>query len=161
MRYALVAALLTFSLSAQQSPYVDAQSRDVKALSPDDVQKLRDGAGMGLALAAELNGHPGPKHALELAEKLELTPGQRAKVQKLYDDMRAEAVKLGNEVIALETKLDRAFADATIDRDPLASLIAQIAALQGRLRYTHLATHIETRSVLSQHQNAMYARLRG
>ena len=33
---------------------------------------------MGLALAAELNGYPGPSHVLELADKLELSAEQRA-----------------------------------------------------------------------------------
>ena len=33
---------------------------------------LRAGRGMGLALAAELNGYPGPAHVLELADKLDL-----------------------------------------------------------------------------------------
>ena len=29
---------------------------------------------MGLALAAELNGYPGPLHVIELADSLRLTP---------------------------------------------------------------------------------------
>jgi hypothetical protein len=36
------------------------QSRPIKALSDQQVSDLRAGRGMGLALAAELNGYPGP-----------------------------------------------------------------------------------------------------
>ncbi|HYO74994.1 MAG TPA: hypothetical protein VE010_00920, partial [Thermoanaerobaculia bacterium] len=161
MRNLLLAALLASPLIAQESPYVSAQTRDIKAVSADDAQKLREGAGMGLAMAAELNGHPGPKHVLDLTEKLELSDVQRVAVQKIYDAMHVEAVKLGAEILELETRLDRAFAATAIDQKLLASLTAQIGALQGRLRYTHLAAHIETRALLSKHQNVMYAKLRG
>jgi hypothetical protein len=33
---------------------------------------------MSLALAAELNGYPGPRHTIELASELGLTPDQSA-----------------------------------------------------------------------------------
>jgi hypothetical protein len=50
---------------------------------------------MSLALAAELNGYPGPRHVLELGEQLGLTEQQRAGVQRLFDDMTAEVLPLG------------------------------------------------------------------
>jgi hypothetical protein len=34
-----------------------------------------------MAKAAELNGYPGPKHVLELAQQLQLTDAQRRDVQ--------------------------------------------------------------------------------
>ena len=48
------------------------------SLSDEDVQGFLDGRGMGLAKSAELNGHPGPMHVLELAEELKLTAEQRS-----------------------------------------------------------------------------------
>ena len=39
-------------------------------------------ASMGLALAGELNGYPGPKHVLELAAELDLSEDQRRAVQR-------------------------------------------------------------------------------
>ena len=59
------------------------QTRAIKALSDQQIADLRAGRGMGMALPAELNGYPGPAHVLELADKLELTPDQRASVQAL------------------------------------------------------------------------------
>jgi hypothetical protein len=72
-----------------------------------------DGRGMGLALAAELNGYPGPSHVLELADKLERSPDQRASIQRLFDAMKAGAVLLGSKLIEQETDLDKQFASRT------------------------------------------------
>jgi hypothetical protein len=60
-----------------QNPYADEQSRAIKALSPKEIDDLTHGRGMGLAKPAELNRYPGPMHALELAEPLKLSGGQR------------------------------------------------------------------------------------
>ena len=61
-------------------PYAGLQARPVKALSDQQIADLKAGRGMGLALAAELNGYPGPMHVLELATPLGLSDDQRAKV---------------------------------------------------------------------------------
>ena len=71
-------------------PYAGMQARSVKALSDDQVADLRAGRGMGLALAAELNGYPGPSHLLELADGLKLTDTQRAGIRQLFEAMKAE-----------------------------------------------------------------------
>lgn len=60
-------------LAAGTSPYAGEEAREIKALSPSDIDGLIAGRGMGYAMAAELNGYPGPAHVLELAEQLELT----------------------------------------------------------------------------------------
>lgn len=46
----------------QHSPYVGLEKRQIKALSDLQIQQLRAGEGMSLALAAELNHYPGPDH---------------------------------------------------------------------------------------------------
>ena len=56
------------------------------------------GRGMGLALAAELNGYPGPIHAIELAEQLHLSPDQISKLQSLFEAMKAETIRLGTSI---------------------------------------------------------------
>lgn len=50
----------------QGQSYSGYASREIKALSPAQIEDLRTGRGMGLALPAELNGYPGPLHVLEL-----------------------------------------------------------------------------------------------
>jgi hypothetical protein len=80
---------------------------------------LRPGRGMGLALAAELNGYPGPSHVLELAAKLELSADQRAKIKMLFDSMKAEAVPLGSRLIEQEADLDKQFASRSVTPETL------------------------------------------
>src|SRR4030095_2388307 len=69
---------------------------------------LKMGRGMGLALAAELNGYPGPLHVLELADQMGLSGEQRAAIQKLFDSMKAEAVRIGERLLAQEADLEPA-----------------------------------------------------
>ena len=74
-----VIALLAPALALAETPYAGMQSRPIKALSDQQVSDLRAGRGMGLALAAELNGYPGPSHVLEFADQLELSAEQRSR----------------------------------------------------------------------------------
>ena len=108
MKLWISAALVLASAAAYaQQPYAGMQTRPVKALSEQQTADLRAGRGMGLALAAELNGYPGPLHVLELADQLDLTADQRTKVQQLFDAMKAEAIPVGTKLIEQEAELDR------------------------------------------------------
>ena len=61
MRQRLAFLLLgVSSLTFAQSPYAGQESREIKSLSPAEVDGYLAGAGMGFAKAAELNGYPGP-----------------------------------------------------------------------------------------------------
>jgi hypothetical protein len=73
---ALIICLLGARLLAADmpaSPYAGQQARTIKALSDEEIAALRNGEGLGMAKAAELNGYPGPLHVLALAAQLELT----------------------------------------------------------------------------------------
>ena len=153
--------VLVGSDALAQSPYVAMQSRAIKSLSSDQMSDLKAARGMGLALAAELNGYPGPSHVLELADKLELTSTQRDEVQRLFDSMKAEATPIGARLIEQEGALNRQFADRTIGKEQLKQLTAEIGATQAELRNTHLKYHLETAQLLSPHQLHQYAMLRG
>ena len=153
--------LLALPLAAQPSPYAGEQERRVKALSPEREQGLKAGAGLGYAMAAELNGHAGPKHVLELAAELELTAEQRPTVEASFERMRIEAVALGEQIVAAEEELDRRFAHRHLDEAKLAELTGRIAELEGRLRFVHLRAHLETDAILSETQRALYVELRG
>jgi hypothetical protein len=138
------------------------QTRPIKALSEQQMADLAAGRGMGLALAAELNGYPGPSHVLEeLADKLNLSTDQRASVQRLFDAMKAEAVPLGSKLIEQEADLDRQFAGHTVTPESLKASTAAVAATQGVLRETHLRYHLSTVALLSPGQMRRYAELRG
>jgi Spy/CpxP family protein refolding chaperone len=144
-----------------ETPYAGMQSRPVKALSEQQVADLNAGRGMGMALAAELNGYPGPSHVLELAGKLELTADQTAAVKRLFDSMKAESVPLGSRLLQQEAELDRQFASRTVTPQSLKSSTAAAAATQGELRETHLKYHLSTAALLTPAQMTKYAELRG
>jgi Spy/CpxP family protein refolding chaperone len=143
------------------SPYAGLDVRPLKALSPQQVEELRQGSGMGLSLVAELNHTPGPRHALELAEPLGLTVPQRAAAQALFERMRAEAQALGERILARERDMERLFAGEAGDSASVTALAEQIGLLQGQLRAVHLRAHLQTRALLTPDQVAGYDRLRG
>lgn len=143
------------------SPYADQPSSGIAALSQSELDGLLAGAGMRMALPAELNHYPGPLHVLELAEDLELSEEQRMTVEAIRQAMLSEAERLGQEIVDKERHLDKRFAHAHIDEETLRALTAQIAGLYGELRFAHLRAHLETRAALSEEQIASYDRLRG
>jgi Spy/CpxP family protein refolding chaperone len=147
--------------AAPASPYTGEEGRAVKALSPEEVADLRAGRGMGLALAAELNGYPGPTHALEVADALDLSADQRERTEAILAAMQEGAVALGEEIVAEEAALDGLFASGAITPEALTAATARIGTLGGELRDIHLAAHLQMMNVLEPEQVAAYARLRG
>jgi Spy/CpxP family protein refolding chaperone len=149
------------SWAQSQQPYAGLETRPIKALSERQIADLKAGRGMGFALAAELNGYPGPVHILELAQPLHLSDGQREQVTQLFEAMKREAVPLGERLIAAEVTLDRAFASKSITEASLRKAVEDIAATEGALRVTHLRYHLATLAVLTPEQAQRYSELRG
>jgi hypothetical protein len=137
------------------------QARPIKALSEQQVADLAVGRGLGMALAAELNGYPGPSHVLELADKLVLSADQRTRVQQLLDAMRAEAIPLGAKLIDHEAALNELFATRTVTPESLRGSTSIAATTQGTLRETHPKYHLQTVALLTPAQMRRYAELRG
>lgn len=144
-----------------QTPYAGMQQRAIKSLSDQEMADLRAGRGMGLALAAELNGYPGPSHALELADQLGLSPDQRSRTAAALAAMKDETTAIGEEVITGETELDRLFAGRSVTSENLAAAVMEIAMAQGQLRAAHLRYHLQMATILTSEQATTYARLRG
>jgi Spy/CpxP family protein refolding chaperone len=143
------------------SPYVGQETRDIKALSPQDIDDYLNGRGMGYAKAAELNHYPGPRHVLDLAHTLALTPEQTRQSQAIFETMQAQAVALGEQLVEKEQELDRQFTNGSIDAVSLHALLSNIGGLQAKIRYTHLVAHLEQKALLTTHQVQLYDQLRG
>lgn len=154
-------ALALGAEEVQPSPYVGQETREIKALSEADVEALLKGQGWGLAKAAELNGIPGPRHVLDLADQLDLSATQQQEVQAIFEDMQATAKALGEQYVDLEQALDQAFFDKTADDQSLRLLLGDLAVTLAALRFAHLNAHLKTAEVLDLHQNATYSVLRG
>jgi len=161
--FASIALALCLGPSSAQSPqpYAGMQARAIKALSEQQIADLKAGRGMGLALAAELNGYPGPMHVLEHSTALGLSEAQRAKMQEFVAAVKAEAVPLGEQLIAQEAGLDRQFADKTITPAGLTAALQEIASTQAALRAAHLKHHLLAAELLTPAQLRRYGELRG
>jgi hypothetical protein len=159
--FSIATLLLAIGAAFAQTPYAGMQSRPIKALSDQQIADLRAGRGMRLALAAELNGYPGPSHLLELAEKLSLSDAQRNSVRNMFEAMKAETVPIGERLIAQEAALDKLFADHAITPEKLSAATSEIGGTQAELRAAHLRYHLSTVAMLEPAQIQQYAALRG
>jgi len=164
LRLALTVSLLLAcgpAVSQPAQPYAGLQNRAVKALSDQQIADLRAGRGMGLALAAELNGYPGPLHVIDLREALNLSEAQVARAKALYEAMKAETIPLGEQLIAEESALDRQFAARSVTSASLDAALLRIGEAQAKLRAAHLRYHLAMHDVLTPEQIARYNALRG
>ena len=159
----LAASVTCSSAAVAQSaqPYSGMESRPIKALSNQQVSDLKAGRGMGLALAAELNGYPGPSHLVELSGQLGLTPDQLSKLKGMFDAMKAETIPIGQRLITEEEHLDWLFAENVISEQALEAATQDIGETQARLRNAHLRYHLQARAILQPSQIRRYAELRG
>ena len=143
------------------SPYADQLDAEVRGLSQQEREDLLAGRGAGYARPAELNGHPGPLHVLELADELGLTPEQRDRFGGLYADMQAQAQPAGRRVVEAHADLEAAFRDGGLNETTLSALVADLEDAYGDYRLVHLRYHLLSKPLLTQHQLVEYDRLRG
>ncbi len=146
---------------ATATPYAGFQGREAAGISATELADLRAGRGMGLALPAELNGYPGPLHALEMADALQLAPAQRAAMADLIAGMRAASIPLGEALLIAERALDDVFRRGTATDEQVEAAAATAALARGRLRAAHLRAHLATRAAMTEAQRQAYTRLRG
>lgn len=162
MKFLVTTAVVLLSASAlAQQPYAGLQNRTIKTLSDQQIADLNAGRGMGLALAAELNGYPGPIHAIELAEQLHLSADQVEKLKSLFEAMKAETIPLGATLISQERNLNDDFANRTVTIASLEVATQRIGATQAALRAAHLKYHLSAVAILTPEQVAQYNGLRG
>jgi Spy/CpxP family protein refolding chaperone len=127
---------------------------------PADKDALLNAEGMGQASYAEMNGYPGPKHVLDLADKLQLSEAQKKSVKQIYNDMAARAKELAQRIISLEEELNKAFSENLVTERSVREDAEQIGRLRGRLRAVHLAAHLKTRGILTDKQVETYMKMR-
>jgi hypothetical protein len=151
------------SLDHLRSPYAILPDTGATGLLPQEVESLTKGEGMALAMAAELNGYPGPRHLLDAAAagQLELRPDQREVLLRLYDGMLAGAKAKGQEILRAEEELAMRFRHGHIDEAGLREILGQIGQLRAGLRLIHLRTHLEAGALLTPDQIARYKAVRG
>jgi len=150
-----------FVIASDQSPYAGEELRSIKSLSEQEIESLRSGDGMGFAKLAELNHFPGPKHVLDVANELGLSPQQLAETKSLYEEMRRNAVILGEELLVAESRLDKNFEQGIISPESLEATLLEIGSLRAKLRYVHLRAHLSQTQLLRPKQIQEYDAVRG
>lgn len=141
--------------------YAAPAPREIKALSPQEQRGWMEGENMGMGRAAELNGYPAPMMVLEMAQTLKLTPEQATATRELMTRNKAEVRKLGAELVDAERQLDVAFREHRADEAEVSRLTTQIAQLQGRIRASHLKTHVAEQALLTPEQMQRYMGMHG
>jgi Spy/CpxP family protein refolding chaperone len=143
------------------SAYAGEQTRSIKSLTDSDIAALIDGQGAGFAKAAELNGYPGPAHALELRGQLSLSTEQITASEALMTEHKRRARELGTSLVDAERRLDALFAHRQADPARIDQAAREVGLLQARLRAEHLNTHLAQTALLNAEQVLTYNRLRG
>lgn len=152
---------LPHSGNSGNANYAALQEREIKALSDAEVLRLQKGEGGGEALPAELNGLAGPKHVLELAEQLQLTPWQLRQTRELFARMQREASAYGEALVEEERKLDAFFANGGDDTSEMLNMLGTIGKFQALVRFSHLIAHLRQDALLTKEQRELYIELRG
>ena len=143
------------------SAYVSLLDSEIRGLEQDTIEGYLTGKGLGQALPAELNGYPGPRHTIDMAEELELTEEQLAQVQALFDDMQSAVIPLGEKYLESVAELELAFREGTITDEYLQSQLENITGIEAQMRYVHLSTHLATIDILNHDQIMEYNMMRG
>ncbi|MBX2838719.1 MAG: hypothetical protein KTR35_17805 [Gammaproteobacteria bacterium] len=159
--FLLIACTVSASNSKHRSMYSGQEGRSIKSLSSEDIAELKAGSGWGLAKTAELNGVPGPIHLLEMKDEINLSSEQTLEIEKLFNEMNAAAVKLGNQLIEKELNLEMRFQENVPGEKELKSLLREIGDIRSELRFVHLSAHLKTPAILSDQQIDKYNALRG
>ncbi|MGI9338929.1 MAG: hypothetical protein ACR2P4_10530 [Gammaproteobacteria bacterium] len=144
-----------------KSDYAGLETRAIKALSAAETTRYQKGEGGGDALAAELNGFAGPKHVLEFAEQLQLTPLQLRQTRDLFARMQKESRAYGAALIEEEQRLDAFFAEGGGDDLQMLTILGTIGKLRALVRYAHLSAHLRQNAILDEEQRLLYIELRG
>lgn len=123
---------------------------------PSDKESLENSEGAGMGMYADLNGYPGPKHILDMQEKLNLSEEQLKDIQSIFEAMKENAKTKGDAIIAGEIALEKLFSSGKATEAETKKLSREIGALRGELRAVHLVAHVQAKQILTEEQVVTY-----
>lgn len=149
------------NMPGMAAPAAATSAASMAGYSPEErAAGLREGRGMGLAMPAEGNGYPGPRHVLEVADQIGLSADQRARTQALFDGMQGKARRLGAQLLAQEAELDAMFSEHRATPALLEAAAHRIGETEAALKVTHLRTHLAMMDILTPDQVGRYVAAR-
>lgn len=128
---------------------------------PPDKEALLKGLGSGLAVIADVNNYPGPKHVITLKTELGLTRDQLKKTEALDKVVSSSAIAKGAEIVQAEEELFQLFEAGTVSEKALRTNLELIGKLRSDLRFIHLQAHLRMKQILTPDQIKQYGELRG
>ncbi len=149
MKYGTLLLLIVISVSVVHSQTI-----------PPDKESLEKSEGAGMAFYADMNGYPGPKHILEMEDKLKLSEEQVKDIQAIFDAMQENGRTKGEAIIAKEIELEELFSSSKATEADAKRISREIGTLRGELRAVHLVAHVQARQVLTKEQVATYTSIR-
>ena len=137
-----------------------AKSRQVKAMSIDQIRQYLAGGDMGYSKPAEVHDFPSPAHVLRFADEVGLSAEQRAAAEALLARHKADAQRIGVKVVDAERELESLFRLRCVQPAGLASAVRRLARAESEYRFLHLEANRQMRGLLTDEQVAQYAALR-
>jgi hypothetical protein len=136
------------------SPPAPQENSPVRGLRAQEVDDLRNGRGAGDASKARLNHYPDPCHVLDAQRELGLSRNQARPVGLVFEQMPAEATRLGHAIVQRERHVGAAFTRGTIAEAEIRTQTENLARRYGQRRSTHLRAHLHITPLLSPNGSA-------
>ena len=138
-----------------------AANEKIHALSADEIRGLTEGRALRFGQAAEKNQNPAPYFLLKYRTELALFDEQMTPARAIMERERAQAAKLGKELVDDEAKLESMLATPGSREDDVAALTREIARLEGEIRLVHLQADVATKKLINPDQVVQYNAIRG
>ncbi|MGG7566865.1 Spy/CpxP family protein refolding chaperone [Rhodovulum sp. DZ06] len=126
----------------------------------DNEARILSGEAFGDAALAESAGYPDPELVIQWAARLGLSDGQVAAATRIRDAMIADAKEIAPDYVRLEHELHALFEGGRAGSAKVRALTADIAELEGRLRFIHLDARLRMRFELTRDQLRAYNRIK-
>lgn len=137
-----------------------AATEAIRALSADEIRGLNEGRALRFGRAAEKNQNPAPYFLLKYRSELALFDEQMTPARAIMERERAQASKLGKELLADEAKLEALLATPGSREDEVAALTREIARLEGEIRLVHLQADVAAKKLINSDQQVRYNAIR-
>jgi len=153
------------SADAPKSGKLDARAKiaengAIRAFSADEIRGYTEGRAMRFGRAAEKNHNPSPYFLIKYRSQLALFDVQLTPAKTIMDGERAQAAKLGAQLLVDEAKLEKLLAASGSREDEVASLVREMAHLTGEIRLVHLQANLAAKKLLSSDQQVQYEAIR-
>lgn len=98
---------------------------------------------------------------LELKDRIGLSEERVRSIQMLFEQMKRQAMPVGERLIAAEAAIEARFARGDVEEASLRRLLQEAEAARTELRFIHLSQHHKTVPLLRPEQIQRYQVLRG